>query len=103
MRPMLLVLAVLTASALGRDDAPKYPARILLIRHAEKPPPKEGSVHINEAGKERAEALEKLFETSKKRPEPFAKPDFLFAAKDSTSSHRCTETLAPLAKVLKLT
>lgn len=78
------------------------PRRILLIRHAEKPPPEAMSVHLTEEGKKRARALVKLFEQSADRPEPFAKPDFLFATKNTVKSHRPNETIAELAKSLDL-
>ena len=44
---------------------------MLLIRHAEKPPPEANSVHLNAEGKKRAEALPRLFEASASRPNPF--------------------------------
>jgi hypothetical protein len=78
-----------------------YPARVLLIRHAEKPDDIL-STHLSEAGVKRAEALPKLFEKSDDRPEPFPKPDFLIATRNTKNSQRPTETLAPLAKALDL-
>jgi hypothetical protein len=90
----------LTACA---EEAIVGPKQILLLRHAEKLDDNETSEHLSPAGKERAEAMKNLFEKSKTRPEPFEKPDFIFAGKDKTHSHRPSETIAPLAKHLKLT
>ena len=59
-------------------------------------------VGLNEKGRERAEALRQLFEKSDARPEPFPVPDFLFAGANTKKSHRSTETIAPLAKRLRL-
>jgi hypothetical protein len=78
------------------------PHHILLIRHAEKPTKEDMAVDITPMGKMRADALFGLFEKSAARPEPFPRPDFLFAAKNSKSSHRCVETMAPLSEKLKL-
>jgi hypothetical protein len=86
----------------GVVKSPTYPARVLIIRHAEKPNDVL-SVHLSEDGKKRAEALSKLFETSDDRPEPFPKPDIILAASDTKNSHRPSETVAPLAKALGLT
>jgi hypothetical protein len=83
------------------EGAKSYPARILLIRHAEKPDdPKE--VGLSERGKQRAAALPKLFEKADDRAEPLPKPDYLFATRDSEASRRPTKTLKPLAKKLGL-
>ncbi len=60
------------------------------------------STDLNAEGKERGEALHKLFEKSDKRPMPFDTPDFIFATKNSKKSHRPVETVTPLAKKLKL-
>ena len=101
--PALAVLLALPAARLPADDeAPTYPAHVLIIRHGEKPPATEKSPDLTPEGKERAEALPKLFQTSAAEPAPFPAPDFLFAAKDSAKSRRPHETIAPLAKALKL-
>jgi phosphohistidine phosphatase SixA len=84
------------------EEAKTYPARVLLIRHAEKPPAEAESVALNEKGKERAEVLRKLFKKTDKRPDPLPTPDFVFATKDSKKSHRPRETVTPLAKKLDL-
>jgi hypothetical protein len=78
------------------------PRCILLIRHAEKPEREEMAVHLTPAGKKRAELLPDLFVKSDKRPDPFPRPDFVFAAKNSKASHRSVETATPLAESLKL-
>lgn len=100
-------IAVLWFAALLSAAAPAtgktYPGLIMIIRHAEKPPEEAKSVNLNKEGKERAEALPRLFETSPSRPNPFPKPDFIFATKNSKHSHRPVETITPLAKKLKLT
>jgi hypothetical protein len=80
----------------------KYPQHILLIRHAEKTGDK-NDVHLSRQGKERAEALNQLFVASKARPDPFPTPDFIIAASHHKDSQRPVETVAPLAKKLKLT
>ena len=92
----LLVLCLVAATAAGE------PRCILLIRHAEKPEREEMAVHLTPAGKKRAELLPELFVKSDKRPDPFPRPDFVFAAKNSKASHRCVETATPLAEKLKL-
>jgi len=103
-----LILASFVArssnTASGRpDDAKKaQPARVLIIRHAEKPPDQANSIHLAPEGKKRAEALYQLFEASAKRPDPFPKPDFIFAARNSSQSERSVETVTPLPEKLKL-
>jgi len=85
-----------------KEVAKTYPKTVMIIRHAEKPPDAEMSTHLSDQGHKRANALHQLFEKSKSRPEPFAKPDFLFAPKASKSSRRSTETLEPLGKLYGL-
>jgi phosphohistidine phosphatase SixA len=103
----LTVFAVFVSGslALGRvqDKSLDLPARVLIIRHAEKPVADDKSVHLNAEGQERAEELYKLFKVSATRPDPFPTPDFIFAAKNSKHSHRSVETVTPLAKKLKMT
>jgi broad specificity phosphatase PhoE len=103
-----LGLALFVIPALGlflparaADDMTR-PAHVLIIRHGEKPADAD-SPDLTAEGKERAEALDRLFKKSDDRPEPFPTPDFIFAAKDSKKSHRPTATAAPLAKKLGLT
>ena len=96
------VLSALALAAARADDATTYPAHVLIIRHGEKPPPDATSVDLSAEGKDRAEALPKLFLKADGRPDPFPTPDFLFATKDSKKSRRPNETIAPLAKALGL-
>jgi len=98
----LTALLLFCPTLLAQGPAKKYPAEILLIRHAEKPPDRDASPHLSPAGEKRAKALPALFVKSDARPAPFARPDALFAAADSKKSNRPTATLAPLAKELKL-
>ena len=67
------------------------PARILVMRHAEKPR-SPIDPHLSEAGRRRAERLAAWL------PETFGRPDILFAAADKLLSRRPRETLEPLAK-----
>ena len=104
---LAVLLAVLLASmryeAALTADAPKsHPRQVLLIRHAEKPPEELMSDQLTDKGRERADALPKLFEKSDARPEAFAKPDFLFAGANTKKSARSTLTTAPLARALNL-
>jgi broad specificity phosphatase PhoE len=102
----LVVICAPVALLVGAGDAKKeartYPKQVLLIRHAERPPDTEKSAHLSAQGVKRAEALHELFEASPKRPEPFPRPDFLFATHNSSSSHRPMETITPLSKKLGL-
>ncbi len=91
-------------TAPARDEAKKttnHPQQILIIRHAEKTGD-ESDAHLSKRGKERAAVLDKLFVASKDRPDPFPRPDFIFAAHNSKGSHRPVETVTPLAMKLKL-
>ncbi len=101
---LLLALAIVHSP---RADEPKradktYPKQVLLIRHAEKPPDEDKSVHLSKQGEERAKALPQLFVKSPTRPIPFPRPDFLFATHNSKSSHRPVETVTPLSRKLGL-
>jgi hypothetical protein len=75
---------------------------VLLIRHAEKPPEGADSVHLSPEGKRRAERLHRLFEAPARGPNLFRTPDYVFVAANSKHSHRPVETVAPLARRLKL-
>jgi broad specificity phosphatase PhoE len=100
---LVLIAAFLLARPVVAEEVKKSPPRlVLLIRHAEKPALESMSVDLSPAGQKRAAALHGLFEKSPSRPIPLLTPDFIFAAKDSKHSHRCTETVAPLAKKLGL-
>src|SRR4051794_31238422 len=90
----LVVVAALTFG--GVASAP--PREGVIIRHAEKP---DGdSIHLSPEGRRRAEVLPRLFEPP--RPDPFPKPDFIFATKQSAHSNRPVETVTPLAQTLHL-
>ena len=89
-------------SGMRHEKKRTYPDQILLIRHAEKATVEPVAPDLNARGKERAEGLFELFQKSKARPEPFPKPDFIFAARDSNSSHRPTQTVAPIASKLEI-
>ena len=84
------------------DDQTSYPAHILIIRHAEKPPDADRSLDLAPAGTARAKALPQLFKSSPNRPDPFPTPDFIFATQDTKHSHRPVETVAPLGAALGL-
>lgn len=73
----------------------KGPARLLVLRHAEKTGDKRDK-HLSGPGWERAEKLAAYL------PQKFGKPDFLIAASNSQKSKRPVETLEPLAKALGL-
>ncbi len=80
--------------------ATSYPARVYLIRHAEKPTGSDKSSDLTPEGLKRANALPQLFETSESQPKPLHKPDFIFAAAKSKGSNRSAETVIPLGKKL---
>lgn len=71
------------------------PARLLIMRHAEKTGDKRDR-SLSQAGWARAEKLVTYI------PQTFAKPDFLIAAASGKKSDRPYDTLAPLAKALGL-
>jgi broad specificity phosphatase PhoE len=104
-RSPLIAVAVLLGcgTACPQEDGAKNvrPRHVLMIRHAEKTGAKD-DIHLSKKGVERADALFRLFEKSKERPEPFPVPDFIFAASNSTDSQRPLETVTPLAMRLKL-
>jgi len=79
------------------------PAQVILLRHAEKPEPVEGS-HLSEQGFARARALAIYF---KSNPDAirFGKVAGLYAVRPESAdgSVRSIETLAPTARVLDLT
>jgi broad specificity phosphatase PhoE len=79
--------------------APRY---ILIIRHAEKPAEKDPSPDLSPAGIARARVLAGLFTASATRPNPFPKPDYIFAASTTKRSRRPLATAAPLGAALGL-
>jgi hypothetical protein len=80
----------------SRTSAAARPREILIIRHAEEPEKGE-TIHLNDRGRRRAEALVTLF------PARFQAPQFLFAARPTVHTNRSVETLEPLAEALGLT
>ena len=78
------------------------PARVILLRHAEKPP-NESNVHLSERGESRAHALV-AFLTTKPAFVTNGLPAALFAPKVPRRGHsrRPYETLEPLAEHLRL-
>lgn len=87
----LLGIQATVARLAASADVAARPSEILLLRHAEKTEPK-GDLHLSERGRARAQALPRLF-TSR-----FARPDFLFAARQSKFSNHAYETIEPLAR-----
>ena len=79
------------------QDGPKN-AVVLIIRHAE-----DGSTGtgLTPHGEQRAEAYKDYFENFTVDSKPL-RPDAVFAAKDSTKSHRPRLTVEPFAKAEKL-
>jgi phosphohistidine phosphatase SixA len=75
------------------DDAWTGPARILIMRHAEKTGAVD-DIHLSKAGLRRAERLATYI------PNTFGKPDFIFAAAQSRRSIRSIETMQPLAAAI---
>jgi hypothetical protein len=71
------------------------PARILLMRHAEKTG-KTDDIYLSAEGVKRAERLIKYI------PQTFGRPDFIYAAARSKRSIRSIETVKPLAAALDL-
>ena len=100
--PLALLLAALAAGCSPAPDKPLVrPQSILVIRHAEKPADAT-AIGLSPEGLKRAKALPELFEMTANRSAPFPTPDFIFATKPSKHSNRPVETVAPLAKALKL-
>ena len=83
----------------GRDEitATRHPdggpARILLLRHAEKTG-RTDDIYLSKEGMERAERLAAYI------PRTFGRPDFIYAAARSKRSIRSIETMKPLAAAL---
>lgn len=87
--------------ALGRPSAASPfppgtgPARVVVLRHAEKTGDKRDS-HLSLPGKRRAALIVDYI------PATFGQPQFLIAARSSKRSRRPVETLEPLAAALAL-
>jgi broad specificity phosphatase PhoE len=75
------------------DHQTDGPQIVMIIRHAEKPDDG-GDPNLSTRGYERAVALATVI------PDRFARPDFLFAARKSSSSNRPVETITPLSIAL---
>lgn len=73
------------------SDTRTAPARLIVMRHAEKTGDKR-DMHLSPAGQERAERLATYI------PQTFGRPDFLVAAMMSKHSNRSYETLVPLSR-----
>jgi hypothetical protein len=71
------------------------PARILLMRHAEKTG-RSDDIYLSADGTKRAESLVSYI------PRTFGRPDFIYAAARSKRSIRSIETVKPLAAALGL-
>ncbi len=84
---------VVSADVVNWTRAARGPADVLLMRHAEEP---DKGPHLNDRGRDRAQALIKLF------PSRFPQPTALFAAKSTQQSSRPVETLQPLAQATGL-
>jgi hypothetical protein len=95
-RCWLAVVFAIAACAQARAE----PRQVLIIRHAEKL--EDDSVHLSPEGQKRADALPQLFMKRADRPDPFPRPDFIFATKASKHSNRPVETVKPLAEALNL-
>jgi len=95
-RLILLLFLFAAEAALAR------PARVILLRHAEKPPDK-SNVHLSERGESRALALV-AFLAAKSVLGSNGPPAALFAPEVTRRGHsrRPYETLEPLAEHLKL-
>jgi hypothetical protein len=98
LRALLNALFPAQSNAPARENLPattSAPARLLLMRHAEKPDDPD-NMHLSGEGRERAERLATYI------PQTFGKPDFLIAAMQSKHSNRSYETLVPLSKATGL-
>jgi hypothetical protein len=86
----------------GPTKAVPRPAQIILIRHAEKPRDPDNP-HLSEAGARRAEQLVS-FVTTNPGMKTFGLPVAVFATKTTKDGNgqRTQETLAPLARALRL-
>jgi hypothetical protein len=92
-----LIGKVLRLKTAGRLPFPpgSGPARLLVMRHAEKTGDK-SDPHLSPQGLKRAQALANYI------PTQFGTPDFLIAAANSQRSRRPRETLEPLANALRI-
>lgn len=84
------ILGGATPTPLRQSQVPG-PARLLVMRHAEKTGDPQ-DMHLSEPGRQRAARLATYI------PEAFGRPDFLIAAMRSKHSNRSYETLVPLSE-----
>jgi len=107
LRPVVLFLVALTASAAQEPPKPvqpvpiigQPPAAILVIRHAEKLT--DGRIDLSPTGFKRADLLTSLFVPAGVRPD-LPTPQVLIAAHQSAHSNRPVQTITPLAAALHL-
>ena len=95
-------LALRPIRAEDPDAGLSFPRTVLIIRHGEKPPEGDESVHLSKQGEQRAAALHELFERSEKRPKPFPVPDDVFATAATKHSKRPIEIVKLLVDLLRL-
>jgi hypothetical protein len=99
----LLVLAIPMVSIAAPTETgktnPLSNVVILVVRHAEKPI---AGTSLSPAGEARAKAYGEYFKRLTVDGRPF-RPDYLFAASDSTNSHRPRLTIEPVAAQLGIT
>jgi len=102
-QPLLTLLVGLVLVAQGADEIePTTPARIVLLRHAEKPAD-ERDIHLSAQGQERAQALVGYF-AARLGIDTNHPPAALFATKPTRGapSVRSRETLQPIADRLQV-
>ena len=97
----IVLLSVLSTPA-PTQSPPLRPAQIILIRHAEKPPDAENP-HLSRAGVKRADQLVSFITTDTAMTR-FGSPVAVFATQTTKNDNgqRTQETVAPLARALKL-
>jgi hypothetical protein len=100
-RGAIVLFSVLSMPALPHSPAP-LPAQIILIRHAEKPADPDDP-HLSRAGVKRAERLVSFITTDLGMTR-FGLPVAVFATQTTKDDNgqRTQETVAPLARALKL-
>jgi hypothetical protein len=98
-RAVTALLTVLFAAA-GAAFSWAMPARVMIIRHAEKYEDRQ-KIHLNPQGLTRAQALVQLFQSDPRVLE-HGRPAAIVAQRPSVTkkSVRCEETVAPLARAL---
>jgi broad specificity phosphatase PhoE len=96
---LVIPAAVFAKPALDGNSSALKNAVILIIRHAEQP---EDGYGLSSVGEVRAKAYVNYFKNFTIDGQPL-KLDYLFAAKDTSSSHRPRLTIEPTAEALGLT